>query len=75
MAGRSYRLTPAGRDAWETQDAAVPADYRRILWMMDMHGQSGVAQALARLYPSDMLTEWLAEMEEIGLIEGLPEGW
>jgi CheY-like chemotaxis protein len=74
MAGRSYRLTPAGRDAWETQDAAIPADYRRILWMMDMEGQSGVAQALTRLFPSDMLEEWLREMEEIGLIEVIPEG-
>ena len=74
MAGRSYRLTPAGRNAWETQDAAIPADYRRILWMMDMQGQGGVAQALTRLYPSDMLEEWLREMEEIGLIEVIAEG-
>ena len=28
---RLYRLTKSGRDAWETQDASVPADYRRIL--------------------------------------------
>jgi len=74
MAGRSYRLTPAGREAWETQDAAIPADYRRILWMMDMQGQSGVAQALTRLYPRGMLEEWLGEMEEIGLIEAIPDG-
>jgi CheY-like chemotaxis protein len=74
MTGRSYRLTAAGRKAWETQDAAVPADYRRLLWMMDMQGQSGGAQALARLYPGDMFAEWLAEMEEIGLIEPIPDG-
>ena len=74
MAGRRYRLTAAGRDAWESQDAAIPADYRRILWMMDMQGQSGLAQALTRLYPSAMLEEWLGEMEEIGLIEAVPDG-
>jgi len=74
MAARSYRLTAAGREAWESQDTAIPADYRRILWMMDMQGQSGVAQALTRLYPRDMLEEWLREMEEIGLVEGVPEG-
>jgi CheY-like chemotaxis protein len=74
MAGRSYRLTDAGREAWEGQDAAVPADYRRILWMMDVQGQGGVAEALSKLYPEDMLEEWLSEMEELGLIESLPEG-
>jgi CheY-like chemotaxis protein len=74
MAERSYRLTAAGREAWEGQDAGVPADYRRILWMMDVQGQGGVADALSKLYPQEMLEEWLAEMEELGLIECLPEG-
>ena len=74
MAGTSYRLTDAGRDAWEGQDVAVPADYRRILWMMDVQGQGGVAEGLAKLYPAHMLEEWLGEMEELGLIEKLPEG-
>jgi two-component system, OmpR family, alkaline phosphatase synthesis response regulator PhoP len=74
MAERIYRLTAAGRAAWEGQDSAVPADYRRILWMMDVQGDGGVADALSKLYPADMLEEWLSELEEIGLIEGLPEG-
>lgn len=72
MAARIYRLTAAGRAAWEGEDAAVPADYRRILWMMDIHG--GAAESLTKAYPSEMLAEWLAEMEEIGLIEAVPEG-
>jgi CheY-like chemotaxis protein len=70
MADRIYRLTAAGREAWEREDAAVPADYRRILWVMDVHG--GAAESLARLYPAEMLMEWLSEMEEIGLIETIP---
>ena len=74
MAERIYRLTAAGREAWESQDVAVPADYRRILWMMDVQGQGGVADTLAKLYSPEMLAEWLSEMEEIGLIEALPEG-
>jgi CheY-like chemotaxis protein len=73
MAERIYRLTAAGREAWEGQDVAVPADYRRILWMMDVQGQGGVAEALSKLYPPEMLEEWLSEMEELGLIECLPE--
>ena len=74
MAERNYRLTAAGRQAWEEQDSGVPADYRRILWMMDVQGQGGVADTLAKLYPPEMLNEWLSELEEIGLIERAPEG-
>jgi len=74
MGERNYRLTDAGRAAWEGQDVAVPADYRRILWMMDFHAQGGMADSLLAMYPRAMLEEWLAELEEIGLIEPVPEG-
>ncbi len=66
---RIYRLTQIGRDAWESQDVAVPADYRRMLWLMDFHGHAGVIRDLLRQYPKHVLDEWLAEMEELGLIE------
>jgi len=65
---RIYRLTPAGRAAWESQDAAVPADYRRILWLMDFHGHGGVTKDLLRHYPKALLDDWLEEIEELGLI-------
>jgi CheY-like chemotaxis protein len=64
-----YRLTQTGREAWERQDVAVPADYRRMLWLMDFHGHAGVIRDLLRQYPKNVLDEWLAEMEELGLIE------
>ena len=66
---RVYRLTQSGREAWESQDVAVPADYRRMLWLMDFHGHAGVIRDLLRRYPKHVLDEWLAEMEELGLIE------
>ena len=66
---RTYQLTAAGRSAWESQDTAVPEDYRRILWLMDFHGQDGVVGELLRRYPRNVLDEWLAEMEDLGLIE------
>lgn len=71
MAGkeRIYRLTAAGRSAWESEDMAVPEDYRRILWLMDFHGQDGVVGELLRRYPRNVLDEWLTEMEDLGLIE------
>lgn len=66
---RTYRLTAAGRSAWESQDMAVPEDYRRILWLMDFHGQDGMVGEVLRRYPKNVLDEWLAEMEDLGLIE------
>jgi len=48
---------------------AVPEDYRRILWLMDFHGQDGVVGELLRRYPKNVLDEWLTEMEDLGLIE------
>jgi PleD family two-component response regulator len=74
MSERIYRLTQSGRDAWETQDAAVPADYRRLLWIMDFHGHTGLLQKLVGTYPGHILDEWLDELEELGLIEQVPAG-
>ena len=70
----TYRLTAAGRSAWENEDLAVPEDYRRILWLMDFHGQDGVVGELLHRYPRNVLDEWLAEMEDLGLIEVSPGG-
>jgi CheY-like chemotaxis protein len=63
-----YRLTEAGRHAWESQDAAVPADYRLILWLLEFHGSKYTARAF-RQFPQALLVEWLGEMEELGLLE------
>ena len=69
-----YQLTQAGREAWESQDIAVPEDYRRILWLMDFHGHATVLNDLLRRYPRNVLDEWLLEMEELGLIEPASAG-
>lgn len=74
MSERIYRLTASGRQSWETQDAAVPADYRRLLWLMDFYGHAGLMRTMLASYPASMLQEWLGEMEELGLIEQVPPG-
>jgi CheY-like chemotaxis protein len=74
MSERIYRLTKSGRDAWESQDAAVPADYRRLLWIMDFHGHTGLLEKLVGSYPGYILNEWLDELEQLGLIEQVPAG-
>jgi CheY-like chemotaxis protein len=64
-----YRLTAAGREAWENADASVPSDFRRILWMIDIQEGGSIAATLSKGYPPDLLGEWLSELEQIGLIE------
>jgi CheY-like chemotaxis protein len=71
---RIFRLTQSGRDAWETEDLAVPSDYRRILWLMDFQGHAGLTGTMLKSISQSMLDDWLGEMEEIGLIEAVPEG-
>jgi CheY-like chemotaxis protein len=63
-----YRVTDAGRAAWESEDVSVPSDYRRLLWAIDFQG-SGQLEALERLFPEQQLSACLEELEELGLIE------
>lgn len=71
---RIYRLTRSGREAWENEDVAVPADYRRILWLIDFQGHAGLLNAMLKSVSRGVLDDWLGEMEELGLIEAVPEG-
>lgn len=52
----------------------MPAEYRRLLWLMDFHGQAGLMRELLKSTPREMLDEWLGEMEELGLIEQVAPG-
>src|SRR5260221_12452913 len=65
------RVSVTGGAAWKWQAPAVPADYRRILWLMDFHGHGGVTKDLLRHYPKEMLDDWLEELAELRLIEEL----
>jgi CheY-like chemotaxis protein len=72
--GRIYRLTQSGRNAWENEDVAVPADYRRILWLIDFQGHAGLTSVMLKTVSRAVLDDWLEEMEELTLIEVVPEG-
>lgn len=68
MSYTKYRVTSRGRLAWETKDAAVPSDYRMLLWLIDFHGD-GQLEAWIRNFPEQRLDECLAELQELGLVE------
>jgi CheY-like chemotaxis protein len=72
-AGRIYRLSTSGRRAWEKEDATVPAAFRRILGMLETETHTDVVRGYLRRYPDQLILEWLAEIEELGLIESRPD--
>lgn len=69
-AGRTYRLTEAGKGAGE--DLSVPADYRRILGMIVADTHFDVVRGALRQFPDKLIREWLNELEEIGYLEVVP---
>ena len=71
--GRIYRMTAAGRQAWESEDPSVPSAYQRILGMLDTDTHIDVVRGYLRRYPDSLIREWLAELEELGLAESRPE--
>jgi len=71
---RIYRRTAAGQTAWEKQDRDVPGEYRRILELVGNGTHSAVLRANLGGHPESHLDEWLANMEELALIESVPRG-
>src|SRR2546426_11532124 len=73
MASRNgnYRRTAAGQKAWEKQDPDVPAEYRRILELVGSGTHSAVLRANFGGHPGSHFDEWLANMEELALIESV----
>lgn len=64
-----YAVTLTGRETWESQDAAVPEGYRRILWLIDVQGGSRAVKGLLLEHPAELVNAWLSDLEELRLIE------
>jgi CheY-like chemotaxis protein len=64
----TYRVTDAGRLAWESKDPAVPSDYRLILWLIDFHGSDHLERFFQN-FPEQRLADYLAELKELRLVE------
>src|SRR5256886_17470303 len=54
--------------SWESQDVAIPAEYRRILWLIETEAHVDVVRGCLREYPDELLDEWLGELEELDLL-------
>ena len=66
--GRIYRRTDAGNQVVANDDRSVPADYRRILEVVRTDTPANVIRGCLRQYPDKLLVDWLAEIEELGLL-------
>ncbi|MGA7985551.1 MAG: hypothetical protein WCA01_10270, partial [Burkholderiales bacterium] len=66
---RIYHRTASGENAFSSGDSAIPSDYRRILRVIEGDTHSDVVRGLLRQFPDALLAEWLAELEELGMIE------
>ena len=69
------RLTDTGRKAfWEAhvRDSALPKEYLRIMGLVEFQGHPNVVRSYLRRFPDRLIDEWLAELEEAGLLEYVP---
>ena len=64
-----YIVTLAGREIWESQDAAVPEDYRWVLWLIDVQGGSRAIKGLLLEHSAERVSGWLSDLEELRLIQ------
>ncbi len=70
--GSTYRLTEAGQGVSKSDDLSVPADYRRILALIQADTHYDVIRSALRRYPDKLISDWIAELEEIGYLEAVP---
>lgn len=65
----TFRRTASGAEALRSLDTAIPVDYRRILCLIDGDTHANVVRGRLRQYSDALITDWLAELEELGFIE------
>lgn len=63
-----WAITPVGRQACESTDAAVPNDYRRLLSLIALQGDTNAIKELLNEHPQHLVGDWLRELEELGFI-------
>lgn len=69
---RIYRRTDAGCKASESNDASLPAQYRRILNLIRNETRSDAIRTALRRYPDEDIFAWLADLEKRGLVVSEP---
>lgn len=63
-----WQVTSAGRQAFQSEDVAIPTDYRRLLSLIALHGDTKVILDLLSVHPEALVRDWLRELEDLGFI-------
>jgi CheY-like chemotaxis protein len=66
---RIFRRTDAGSEALNSDDVAVPSDYKRLLKLIDQDTHLDVVRGCLRQYPDKLIGEWLEELVELGYLD------
>jgi len=69
---RIYRRTAAGLNALQSQDSGLPAEYRRILGLIETETHSELLRTSLRRYSEKQVFDWLDELQTLGFIEAEP---
>ena len=72
-AERIYRRTDAGHQAFSSQSADVPVEYRRVLEVVGTGTHAAVIRACLRSHPYEHILECLSKLEQVGLLESVPQ--
>ena len=68
-APRIYRRTEAGTRAWQSADAKIPVEHRRILGLLDAAAHVDVIRGFLRRYSDKLIFEWLDRLVQLELVE------
>ena len=78
-----YTLTATGQETLSAADVGetdfplevdFPSDYRRLLAMIEVGGHIEVLRGRLRRFPDQLIDEWLAELEDLHMVESREAG-
>ena len=69
---RIYRRTWAGQRAWEVQAPKVSPECRKVLGSIGAGAHAAMVCASLQNCSEEDTQQWLAQLEQIGLVESVP---
>ena len=66
-----YRRTVAGQSAWDS-GAPLTAPLLRVLSLIEAEMHSHLLRRMLRHHPDDTVTDWLSQLQKLGLVEVVP---
>ena len=68
---RIYRRTWAGERAWQTQDAKISPEHRRVLGLVGKGAHAAVVRVSLQGWSEEDVESCLAQLERVGAVESV----